>query len=215
MPVLLNVQSSPNLELSASRSMSRVFVGSYLAANPGSRVIDLDLVRDPPSHICPDHLGAFFAPPEFHSPQNVVALQTSEAYLAQVMAADVILIGTPMHNLGIASVLKSWIDNILRIGRTFRYNEHGQAIGLVSNTKRVVLVLASGGVYSSGPMQPFDYASTYVRSVFNFMGVTDITIVRAEGMTMGPERATLGLASAWTAAEAAARRNSARIAVAS
>lgn len=215
MTTLLNVQSSPNLESSASRSASRVFVSSYLAGHPGTQVIDLDLVLSPPSHISSDHLGAFFAPPEYHSPQHVVALETSEAYLAQLTAADVILIGTPMHNLGIASVLKSWIDNILRIGRTFKYNEQGQAVGLLSPRKQVVLVVASGGIYSTGPMQPFDYASTYVRAVFAFMGITDITVIHAEGMTMGPELATKGLANAWAAADALARAQPAVVAIAS
>ncbi len=201
MPRILNVQSSPNVESSASRSASRAYLERILAADPSSVVVDLDLVANPPSHLSTHHLAAFFAPPEYHSPESARALRTSEDYLQQLFDADIVVVATPMHNLGISSTLKSWIDNILRIGRTFKYDENGQVVGLVSADKKVVIVVGYGGLYSDGPMAVFDYASTYIRAVFNFMGVTDVSVVRAEGMNLGPEMATKGLANAWAAAQ--------------
>lgn len=199
---LLNVQSSPNLASSASRSASRAYIDRYVEAHPETIVTELDLILSPPAHLGTDHLGAFFAPPEFHSPESAAALRASEEYLRQFFESDVIVVGTPMHNLCVASVLKSWIDNILRIGRTFKYDEQGQVVGLVEGDKKVVIVLASGGIYSAGPMAAVDHASTYLTAVFNFMGISDVSVIRAEGMNMGPEMATRGLADAWAAARA-------------
>ncbi len=197
---LLNVQSSPNLKSSASRSASKAYIERYVAAYPGTVVTDLDLVLNPPSHLGTEHLGAFFAPPEFHTPESAAALRSSEAYLEQFFAADVIVVGTPMHNLCVTSVLKSWIDNILRICRTFKYGDQGQVVGLVSGNKKVVIVIAAGGLYSVGPFVEMDHASTYLTAIFNFMGISDVSVVWAEGMNMGPEMATRGLANAWASA---------------
>jgi FMN-dependent NADH-azoreductase len=202
MPMLLNIQSSPNLTSSASRAASQAFIDRYVALHPDVMVVDIDLVLNPPVHIGTDHLGAFFAPPEFHSARNTAALMASEAYLAQLFVADIIVIGTPMHNLGIASVLKSWIDNVLRIGRTFKYNEMGIPVGLLPPGKKVVLVVAAGGIYSTGPMAQLEFAARYLTSIFNFMGVSDIQTIWAEGTTTSA--AETKLVEALAAAEAMA-----------
>jgi len=97
------------------------------------------------------------------------------------MAADVIVIGAPLWNFSIPSVLKAWIDHIARAGVTFKYSEAG-AEGLVKG-KTVYVAMASGGVYSSGPYQVYDFVSTYLKSVLGFMGMTDLKIFRAEGLT--------------------------------
>jgi FMN-dependent NADH-azoreductase len=211
MAKLLNVQSSPNLMSSASRAASKIFVETFLEADPDGVVTDVDLVRNPPPHIGADHLGAFFAPPEFHSAENTAALRASETYLAQLFAADVVLVGTPMHNLGIASVLKSWVDNVLRIGRTFKYDETGQAVGLLPPHIKVVIMVASGGIYSAGAMQQFEFAGNYLTAVFGFMGVTEVEVIRAEGLTMGPQMAEAGIAHATAAARDSARAMTPRL----
>lgn len=202
MTTLLNIQSSPNLASSASRAASKVFVEKYLANHPGTKVVDVDLALNPPSHLSVDHLAAFFASPEAHTAANAAALKASDEYVAQLLAADIIVVGTPMHNFGIASSLKSWVDNVARAGKTFKYTEAGP-VGLLPG-KKVVIVLGSGGVYSDGPFQAFDHAASYLQAVFSFFGVTDITIVRAEGLALGPEAAAKGAAAAAAAAEKAA-----------
>jgi FMN-dependent NADH-azoreductase len=202
MPTLLNVQSSPNLMSSGSRAVSKAFVDKYVANNPGTKVVDLDLVLNPPKHIGPDHLRAFFTPPETHEAANTAALNTSNAYVDQLLAADVLVLGTPMHNFGISSTMKSWIDNIIRVGRTFKYTESGP-VGLVPG-KKVVIAVGSGGIYSDGPFKAFEHAGNYLRDILATLGLTDITILRAEGSALGPEAAARGLAAGIAAAEKAA-----------
>ena len=170
-------------------------------------VIDLDLARDPPPHFGPDHLHAFFAPPEFHAPVNKAALAASDVYINQVLDADVLVLGTPMHNFGVASVMKTWVDNVIRVGRTFRYSETGP-IGLVPG-KRVIIVVGSGGIYSDGPYKQFEHAGNYLRDILATLGMTDVTILRAEGLALGPEVAAQRLAAGIEAAEKAAEQASA------
>ena len=202
MPTILNIQSSPNLFSSSSRAVSKAFVDRYLAEHPGSNVIDLDLAVTPPPHFSPDHLRAFFTPPDTHEPANSAALAASDAYIDQMLGADVLVLGTPMHNFGIASTMKSWIDNILRVDKTFRYTETGP-VGLVPNRK-VIIAVGSGGYYSDGPFKGFEHAANYLSHILSFIGLIDITVLRAEGQTMGPEAAANGLGAGIAAAQQAA-----------
>ncbi len=202
MPTILNVQSSPNLATSGSRAVSSAFIEAYVANHPDTKVIDLDLVTHPPSHLGVDHLGAFFAPPESHTPGHAAAAKASDAYLAQVFAADVIVVGTPMHNFGIASTLKSWIDHIVRAGKTFKYTANGP-VGLIPG-KKAVIVIGSGGIYSEGPFKAFDHASTYLKDILSLLGITDFTILRAEGGALGPEAAAKAIPDGIEAAVKAA-----------
>jgi FMN-dependent NADH-azoreductase len=111
-----------------------------------------------------------------------------------VSAADVIVIAVPMHNFSIPSSLKAWIDHIVRPGRTFSYSEKGPK-GLIEG-KKVVLVLARGGIYSTGPMQQFDFQEPYLRAVLGFMGMTDVDVVYVEGVGMGEVAVRNAVASA-------------------
>ena len=199
MPTLLNIQSSPNVISSASRAVSKTFVDKYVAFHPDTKVVDLDLVLDPPSHFGPNHLRAFFMPAEEHEPENKDALKASDGYVDQLIEADVLVLGTPMHNFGVSSTMKSWIDNILRAGRTFQYTEMGP-VGLLSD-KKVVIVVGSGGIYSEGPMTGFEHCGNYLRDILSIIGLTDVTILRAEGQALGPEAAEKGMADATAEAE--------------
>ena len=199
MPILLNIQSSPNMISSASRAVSKVFIENYVATHADTKVVDLDLVRDPPSHFGPNHLRAFFAPAEEHEPENTAALEASDVYVSQLLEADILVLGTPMHNFGISSTMKSWVDNILRAGKTFNYTETGP-IGLLSG-KEVVIVVGSGGIYSDGPMSAFEHCGNYLRDILTTIGLTDITILRAEGLAFGPDAAERGLADGMAEAE--------------
>jgi FMN-dependent NADH-azoreductase len=99
-----------------------------------------------------------------------------------------------MFDFSIPSALKAWIDHVIRAGRTFQYTGEGPK-GLVTG-KKAVLFLASGGVYSDGPYKPYDFQETYLRAILGFIGLTDVTVVRAEGLAMGPEAATKAVADA-------------------
>lgn len=202
MTKILNVQSSPNLQGSASRAISAAFIESLIAANSNATVETLDLATNPPSHYSPSHLGAFFGPPETHGPEQHEAISISDTYIDQLIASDIVVLGTPIHNFGVASTMKSWIDHILRAGRTFQYTETGP-VGLLSDI-RVVVAVGSGGVYSEGPMAAMEHCGNYLRDIMAITGLTDTTILRAEAQAMGPEAAADGLARGKAEAEALA-----------
>ncbi len=114
----------------------------------------------------------------------------SDALIDELRAADILVLAAPMHNFGIPSTLKAWIDHVVRAGRTFSYTSKGP-VGLLTG-KRAILVLATGGVYSDGPAKAFDFQEPYLRTILGFMGITDVDVVRVEGVAtsaVGPEKA--------------------------
>ena len=111
------------------------------------------------------------------------------------MAADIVVVGAPMYNLGVPSQLKSWIDRISVAGKTFRYSEQGP-VGLAGG-KKVIIASSRGGIYSAGsPAAIFEHQESYLKAVFSFLGVSDITFIRAEGVAMGPDARNGAVAAA-------------------
>lgn len=194
MSQILVIESSANLAGSVSRDLTRSFLAGYKAAHPDTLVLTHDLVTDPVPHLGVDLIGGFFGKPETLTAEQQAALAISDKLIGEIEAADVIVIGAPMYNFGIPSSLKAWVDHVLRAGRTFRYTENGPQ-GLVVG-KKVYLLLASGGVYSEGPYKAYDFQETYLRGVLGFIGLTDVTSVRAEGMALGAETAASAVAGA-------------------
>lgn len=194
MTQILVIESSANLASSVSRDLTQAFLAGYKTAHPDVSVVTRDLVADPVPHLGVDLIGGFFGKPEELTAAQKSAIAVSDTLIDQVEAADIIAIGVPMYNFSIPSSLKAWIDHILRAGRTFRYGANGPE-GLVTG-KKVVLLLASGGVYSEGPYKPYDFQETYLRGVLGFIGLTDVTVVRAEGLAMGPDAAAQAVAGA-------------------
>ena len=114
----------------------------------------------------------------------------SDLLIAELSAADVLVLAVPMYNFGLPSTLKAWIDHVVRAGRTFGYSPNGVE-GLVKG-KKAILVLARGGVYSEGPYKPFDFQEPYLRAVLGFIGITDVEVVDVAGVAVsaiGPEKA--------------------------
>jgi FMN-dependent NADH-azoreductase len=194
MTQLLVIESSANLASSASRDLTRAFVAGYKAAHGEATIVTHDLVADPVPHLGVDLLGGFFGKPEELTEAQKAAIALSDKLIDQVEAASVIVIGAPMYNFSIPSALKAWIDHLARAGRTFRYTENGPQ-GLLGGRK-VVLLLASGGIYSDGPYKTYDFQETYLRAILGFIGLTDVTVVRAEGMALGAESAAKAVAEA-------------------
>jgi FMN-dependent NADH-azoreductase len=114
------------------------------------------------------------------SPEYREAIRHSDEAISEVQNADIIVIGTPMYNFSVPSALKAWIDHLVRIGKTFRYNEQGIPEPMVHG-KKVYLAISTGGVYSDGPMKGYDFVDPYLRAVLGFIGLTDVTTYRAEG----------------------------------
>lgn len=122
------------------------------------------------------------------------ALALSDRLVAELKAADLIVIGAPMYNFGLPSTLKAWFDHVLRAGITFRYSEAGPE-GLVTG-KKAIVIETRGGLYSEGPAAALDSQEPHLRTMLRFMGVDDVTFVRAEKLGFGPEAADAAIAAA-------------------
>lgn len=179
---ILVVESSQSGEASFSRKLTREIVGRLIEKNPGIEVRTHDLAAKPFPHLTGAHLGAFFTAPDKHTDAQKQLVSHSEEAIADIMAADAIVIGVSMYNLSIPSVLKAWIDHVSRAGRTFRYGANGPE-GLVKG-KKVYLAIASGGVYSQGPSKSYDFSEPYLRAALGFLGMTDVTVFRVEGVAI-------------------------------
>src|SRR5579864_4868695 len=182
---ILHVDSSALGDHSVSRRLSAALVERWQRADPTNVVTYRDLAAEPIAHLSSDileaqHLGA----DQLTDAQRRERTRT-ETLIAEFLAADTIVIGAPMYNFSISSQLKAWIDRIVQAGRTFRYTAAG-AVGL-THGKRVVIVSSRGGVYTTPERRAFDFQEAYLRLIFGFVGVTDISVIRAEGLALGAE----------------------------
>ena len=183
---ILHIDSSPLGDNSVSRKFTAKAVEGLKARHPDAKVTVRDFGKDPLPHLSGDVIGAFFTPSDKHTNMQAEVIRPSEQAIAELMAADAIVIGVPMWNFGIPSALKAWIDHIVRAGKTFRYGANGPE-GLLPPGKKVIVVLSSGGVYSSGPLAGIEHQASYMKSALAFLGLKDVTFIRAEGVAMGPD----------------------------
>jgi len=179
---ILHLISSPRGNDSVSIKLANAIIEKLQGKYPDSTVEELDLLKSNVPHLDTAHLRSFFTPAEQLTPDDREAIRYSDNAISQLIAADIIVIGAPLYNFGIPSALKAWIDHIARAGKTFRYDENGPE-GLVKG-KKVYVAMASGAVYSDGIYKPYDHVSTYLESVLGFLGMTDFTLYRAEGMNI-------------------------------
>jgi FMN-dependent NADH-azoreductase len=187
---ILLVQSSPRGSESYSQRVADSIVEEIKDRHLSTTVTFRDLAQNPLSHVGPAFVSALSAKPEALTAAQSEALALSDTLIGELVTSDVIVLAVPMHNLGIPSTLKAWIDHVVRAGYTFTYSESGPE-GLLKG-KRLILVLASGGVYSNGPAKQIDFQEPYLRAVLGFIGLTDIEVVRVEGVamsTIGAEKA--------------------------
>ena len=179
---ILNVISSPRGGESVSIKLADGIIEQLQAANPGSTVTTRDLATHPFPHLEAAKLQSLFTPAPDRTPEQREAAKHSDDAIAEVMAADVIVIGAPLYNFSISSTLKAWIDHIARRGITFKYVDN-KPQGLVTG-KKVYVAMASGGIYSEGPAAGYDFVAPYLKAVLGFLGMTDVTVVRAEGIAI-------------------------------
>ena len=193
---ILHIDSSIQADQSASRQLTAHVVEGLRIQFAHAEVVYRDLAREPIAHLSAEVLGARF---DAASVAKLAAptrsdVDAGERALAEFLAADVIVIGAPMYNFSIPSQLKAWIDRISVAGRTFRYSATGPE-GLAKG-KKVVIASSRGGVYSEGAFAFMDHQETYLRGVFNFLGVTDVEFIRAEGYSHDAERRAQAVARA-------------------
>jgi FMN-dependent NADH-azoreductase len=184
---ILHIDSSPLGEASASRKLTASIVETLRRANPRATVSHRDLAAAPPAHLSGPVLQAILSKePDALGEGQRQERALTDALLEEFLAADVLVIGAPMYNFSIPTQLKAWIDRIAQAGKTFKYTEKGP-VGLVGG-KRVVIASSRGGIYSAnGALQALDHQEAYLRTVLNFLGITDVSIVRAEGLNLGEE----------------------------
>ncbi|HEY1425843.1 MAG TPA: FMN-dependent NADH-azoreductase [Caulobacteraceae bacterium] len=188
---LLHIDASVLGEHSVSRQVSAAVVARLQAANPDLTLVYRDLAAAPLPHLTGLHLAAAggAAVPEQIQRENADAA----AALAEFLAADVVVIGAPMYNFSLPSQLKAWVDRILIAGKTFRYTAQGPE-GLAGG-KRVIVAISRGGFYGAANAAA-EHVESYLRTVFAFVGITDVEFVVAEGVQVGPEQRQSALAGA-------------------
>jgi FMN-dependent NADH-azoreductase len=191
---LLHIDSSVLSGNSVSRQLTRDLVAQWQSAVPGLEVVYRDLAADAPGHLSGAILAAAQTPADQRAQADRLAVEQGETLLEEFLAADVIVLGAPMYNFTIPSQLKAWLDRVVVAGRTFRYTEAGVQ-GLAAG-KRVVVVSTRGGIYSEGPAHAMDHQEAYLKTIFGFVGITDVDIVRAEGVNLGAEQRTAAIAAA-------------------
>jgi len=179
MPTLLHLDSSP-LETSVTRQLGREFVKTWKAAHTDGTVLYRDLAAVAPKPVDTAWIYSAYTPEDARAPEQKAALAFSDELVGELLQADEYVIGVAMHNFSIPSVLKLWIDQISRAGKTFSYGEFGPQ-GLLLN-KKATLLIASGGVYEPGtPMGALNFVEPYLRAVLGFLGVTEVEVVTAGG----------------------------------
>jgi FMN-dependent NADH-azoreductase len=192
---LLHIDSSVLADNSVSRKLTAQIVAEWKSNHPRTTVEYLDLASHAPSHLSADSLG--FRLPAGSSLTDVQKHENavSEALVQQFLAADVIVVGAPLYNFSIPSQLKAWIDRVAQVGRTFKYTEKGPQ-GLAGG-KVVIVASTRGGMYSTSEGgRAMEHQESYLQTVFGFFGITDVRIVRAEGLSMGEAGKAQALASA-------------------
>lgn len=181
MKTILQINSSARSNGNANQ-LADQFVQEWLVAHPQDKLLKRDIGANPIPHLDEDAIGAFFTPAEQRSTEQAALAQRSDELIAELQAADVLVLAVPMYNFGIPSTLKSWIDQIARAGITFRYTANGPE-GLVTGKKAYILA-ARGGMYQGTPK---DTQSGYLRDFLAFIGITDVEFVYAEGLNMGDD----------------------------
>ena len=188
---ILQINSSARSAGANSTRLADSITARLKAANPAAVVELRDLAANPHPVLDEAALGALFTPAEQRTPEQAARVALDDALIAQVQAADVIVLGVPMYNFGVPVQLKTWIDAIARAGVTFRYTENGPE-GLLKG-KKVYVALARGGIYRDTPA---DSQVPYLKGVLGFLGMTDVEFIYAEGLAMGPESADKAFADA-------------------
>lgn len=182
---LLHIDSGITGAASVSRQISAGIVEALKSADPNLKIVRRDLEAHPLPHLDGADLGGL----------------TGGDPLAEFLEADIVVVGAPMYNFGIPSQLKAWFDRVLVAGKTFRYTQDGPQ-GLAGG-KRVIIASARGGTYADGgPMAALDFHEPYMRTLFGFVGIPDVEVIRAEGVVFSPEHREKALSGALARAAA-------------
>jgi len=181
MKKVLHIISSPQGEASVSKKLGNAIIDKIKDKYTDISVTERNLTTKAFPHLDQLQIGSWFTPAENHSADQVNAIKISDEAITEMQEADIYVIGAPFYNFAIPSTLKAYLDHIARPGITFRYNEQGKPEGFLKN-KKAYIAVSSSGVYSEGEYQSFDFVSPYLKFLLGFLGITDVTFIRAEGL---------------------------------
>ncbi|MCU0569813.1 MAG: NAD(P)H-dependent oxidoreductase [Oculatellaceae cyanobacterium Prado106] len=200
---ILHLDASPRGERSHSRRMTRAFVEQWKQAHPGDTVTYRDIGRNPVPHVTEAWIAAAFTPPEQRTPELWDALRISDELVDEFLAADLYVMGVPMYNWTISSGFKAYIDNIVRINRTWAYipeeNPEFPYKPLVHGKKMFIIsARGDGGFAPGGRNAQRDFLTPYLREAFSMLGITDMTFVDVENDEYGGQKLADSIATAQT-----------------
>lgn len=180
MSTLLQINSSLFGESGNSSQLSQEFVASWREQNPAGDIIVRDFAKEDVPHLNAERVQALFTPVDKRTAEQQTIVDYSDTLIAEIQAADAIVIGVPLYNFGVPSTLKAYFDHIARAGVTFRYTETGP-IGLLTD-KPVYVIATRGGIHKD---QPTDSQTQFLTTLLNFLGLKNIHFIYAEGLNMG------------------------------
>ncbi|MEU3985926.1 NAD(P)H-dependent oxidoreductase [Streptomyces sp. NPDC026672] len=175
---LLSIDSSPRMHHSRSRRVAAHLIDVLVERN-GTNLVHRDLAQDPPPHLDAAFLDAYSTMPAERTPQQNATLKYSDMLVDEFLTADIIVVSTPMWNFNVPSTLKSWIDHIVRLGRTV--NATGSGFEGLAAGKKMYVVIGSGDYYSHGPLAMYDAVTPSLRAAFSFISLHDLEFIRVEG----------------------------------
>jgi len=188
---LLQISASIHSHGGQSSQLAAQFVEAYRRHHPEAHIVRRDLASDSVPHLSAERFGAFLSKADERTQEQRAVIAYSDALIAELRSADVIVLGLPMYNFGVPSQLKAYIDHIARAGETFRYTDKGP-VGLLTG-KKAYIFAARGGLYAGTPL---DTQTGYVRDFLRFIGIEQIEFVYAEGLAISPDSKAAGLARA-------------------
>jgi FMN-dependent NADH-azoreductase len=188
---ILLVTSSPRGKASYSNRVAAALAKALLEQHPGSHLVARDLAREPLPHIDSDFVDGQLVAVEARTAAHIRMLKLSDVLIDELMAADIVVIGTALINFMMPSTLKSWVDLLVRAGRTFKYQD-GRPVGMAGG-KKVYVVEASGSIYSAGELAGANRLELWLRQILGFIGMTDLEFLKMEGIAVSPEVAAAAL----------------------
>lgn len=189
---LLVIESSPR-STSVSGSVAKEYVTEWQRKHPAGTVVRRNVAANPVPFVTEEWIAAVYTPVENRTAEQKQLLAVSDALIDELEASDTIVLAVPMHNFGISAHLKTWIDQIVRVGRTFSYSAQGPQ-GLLAENKKVIVVVARGGAYSgASPIAFLDQQEPYLRTILGFVGLKNVQFVYAENQSLGAEAAEKGV----------------------
>lgn len=194
---LLVLDTSPRKD-AVSRSLTEGFISAWGDKFSEASIVHRDIGANPPEHIDDELIDALRRDPDHLSDRQTAAIAASDVMIAELAAADVIVVGAPMHNFTISGALRTWIDHIARPGKTFGYDPETGPHGLLDD-KPVYVISTRGGKYGDGDPEdpnPADFQSGYLRHIFGFIGLKNVNIIAANGMDMGGDHRANGIKEA-------------------